>query len=283
MFLRTKKTAAGMVNRYFLWIGGKQVRMGRRSKFGSASKLKKPEDLKEFEWTIVDRERYYLRLPAGKTPRDFSVREPVEISGVAVSGTSRHVIVRNLILRDYWNDGLNIHNTARGIVFENTAALFCGDDGASAHNDCETTIRNFVSIGNATGICHIGNAVTVHENVYISGIDSRDLFLLSLENSLCNVYVDGSAPGPLVIRGSGETPMTGSLENCLFWNHGGKNRIDLTPSLRYDKVGIYGYSSRNRLPPGITVLKHAPEKEIEAAREKLFSLFGGKLEKELKR
>lgn len=280
LFLRKKKTASSMVRRYFMWMEGKPVRMGQKSKFASEQKLKKPDELSPFEWTIQNDEEYYLRLPVGKSIQDYSLREPVIVSGLALSGSTSHIVFRNFIVREFWNDGLNLHHQAKNIVFENTVALFCGDDGASSHEECEITIRNFISIGNATGICHVGNAVTRHENVYITGNDSREVYLLSKENHLQHVYVNGTAPGPFSIKGSKNTKVSGTLQNCLFYNRIPGNKAIFEPALECRSVHLAGYDT-DGLPEGISLADRPIEKELETARQKIFAIFAGRIEREL--
>ena len=62
-----KDPGESMVWRFFLLFDGKQQRREQHSK-RKCGKLKKPEELNPFEWTLVDRTMLYFRLPEGKTP-----------------------------------------------------------------------------------------------------------------------------------------------------------------------------------------------------------------------
>lgn len=109
-----------------LLFDGKQQRMEQHSK-RKCGKLKKPEELNPFEWTLVDRTMLYFRLPEGKTPETVRGELPRLANGVGVYGGSEYVVVKNLIAKHFWNDGYNIHNASKNITFENIAAISAGD------------------------------------------------------------------------------------------------------------------------------------------------------------
>ena len=52
-FVCRRPDVSSMVDRYFMVIGGRIVRMGRFSKGGKAAPLRPPESLKPGEWTAV--------------------------------------------------------------------------------------------------------------------------------------------------------------------------------------------------------------------------------------
>lgn len=91
--------------------------------------------------------------------------------------------------------GFNIYDNCRNIIFENVASLHDGDDRISAHGSNEIAVRDYVSIGNATGICHIDDSKGVHENVYIAETKGHDLFLVNRKNVFREVAAESQAPG----------------------------------------------------------------------------------------
>lgn len=80
-------------------------------------------------------------------------------SGVRFRGAS-HWIIRNVHVRGAGNDGFNYHHdekgdkadtaTAKDIVVENCSAMFNGDEGTSAHEDYEVTVKDSVFAFNAS-------------------------------------------------------------------------------------------------------------------------------------
>ena len=120
--MKIKDPGEAMVWRFFMLFDGKQQRMGQHSKRECAP-MKKPEELKPFEWTLLNRTDLYFRLPDGQTPETVRVEIPRIYNGVGVAGESEHIIVRNLIVKHVWNDGYNIHHASKNIAFENVAAI----------------------------------------------------------------------------------------------------------------------------------------------------------------
>lgn len=92
--------------------------MQRTSK-GPSAPLKKAEDLKPGEWTFVtDTSRmkpggqlifgaFYVKLEPGRKLADARIAAPMRSNGVALSGTNRHLVVRNTVATHVYNDGYN--------------------------------------------------------------------------------------------------------------------------------------------------------------------------------
>ncbi|RBP38522.1 hypothetical protein DES53_11140 [Roseimicrobium gellanilyticum] len=177
---------------FFLW-DDKINRMSRCSK-GPSQPLKKPADLLPGEWTYVKEETaFYVKLPADKPLDSVRIRYPLRSSGVVFSREGSHLAVRNITATHVHNDGFNIHGAQRALTFENIAAIECGDDGFSAHEDGDCRIDGFVSIGNATGLCDTGTSRTYYKNVYIKDCVGYDLFFIGLEHSVENAIIESSA------------------------------------------------------------------------------------------
>jgi hypothetical protein len=208
---------------FFLWSGAMN-RMGRLSK-GPSAPLKKPEELQANEWTYVQTEEaFYLRLPEGQSLDDAKIRYPARSSAVAEGSQGSHLVVRNVTGTHVYNDGYNIHGAQRHLVFENIAAIECGDDGFSAHEDVDCQIDGFVSIGNSTGLCDTGTSQTHYKNVFIKDCLSYDVFFIGLAHSMENALVESSAVRAFSLDGSrltGDDICTLTLRNVLIRRVGG--------------------------------------------------------------
>lgn len=183
--------------RFFMIFDGKLERMGRLSKW-NRTPFKNKKELTPFEWTLSNGVVSF-RLPDGKTPADIGVEYPAASNGVSLAGNqTRNVVIKNIIARNFLNDGFNIHQKCINIHFENIAAFGCGDDGLSAHTASIVSVKNYVSWNNSTGVCHVGDkTVSRQENVLISGSVSRDILCLNPKNAFINLVVFGRAPGGL--------------------------------------------------------------------------------------
>jgi hypothetical protein len=150
-----------------------------------------------------------------------NIRYPARSSGVIESGRGAHLVVRNVIATHVYNDGCNIHGAQRACVFENIAAIECGDDGFSAHEDAECRIDGFVSIGNSTGITDTVSSVTHFKNVFIRDCLGYDVFFIGdSPHSIENAIVESSAARALDVgQHTDRTQLeagTVRLKNVLF-------------------------------------------------------------------
>jgi len=141
---------------------------------------------------------------------------------VVESISAAHLVVRNVISTHVYNDGYNIHGVTRDCRFENIAAIDCGDDGFSAHDDCECFIDGFVSIGNSTGLTDTVDSVTHFKNVYMKGNLGHDVFFIGeAAHSIENGLIESSAEHGLSVGISGTRTFDGAtcpvvLKNVLF-------------------------------------------------------------------
>jgi hypothetical protein len=231
---------AAMLGRwYFLW-DGRMNHMQRTSK-GPSAPLKKPEELKPDEWTFVkDPSRmkpggqlifgaFYVQLAPGRKLAAARIAIPARSNGVALSGTNRHLVVRNTIATHVYNDGYNIHGVSRDCLLENIQAIDCGDDGVSAHDDCQCRVRGLVSSGNSTGICDVGDSVTEYDGVLIRDCLGHDLYFLEYNrHTVRNAVVLSSACRTLVVTGGPERPAarcTLTLDNVYIRRMSGVNDV----------------------------------------------------------
>jgi len=222
----------GILMRWFMVFDGKMQRMGRCSK-GPSLALKKPAELALNEWTYVKEEdALYVRVKPGA-----KVIAPIRSSGVAISGTCRHLTIRNVTATHVYNDGYNIHGWCRNVIFENIKAIECGDDGVSAHDDCEITVDGLVSQGNATGITDTNDSVSHYRNVTIRDCDGFDLFFIgNNSHSVINAEIHSRAARTLTLdgtRGDGGR-CTLRLENVKLLREGPANEMRVTANSRLE-------------------------------------------------
>jgi hypothetical protein len=217
------------LGRWFFVFDGKMNHMGRTSK-GPSAPLKKVEELQAGDWTYVPdapitrdarhiKGAFYIKIDPAKTLADYRIEAPIRPNGVSLSGRCEHLVIRNVTSTHVHNDGYNIHGYTRDIVFENIKAIECGDDGVSAHDDCQIRVNGLVSIGNSTGICDVGDSVSHYNRVFIKDCLGHDLYFLDTnEHSVSNSVVQSSAWRGLVVTGRADTNKvcTLTLDNVLI-------------------------------------------------------------------
>lgn len=195
------RTDDAIVARWFLLIDGKMQRMGRCSK-GPSEALKTPGDLLPDEWTYVkDEDAFYLKIGKQQDLDTANIRYPKRSSSVVFASTGSSITVRNLTATHPYNDGFNIHGAQYNLNFENIRAIQCGDDGFSAHEDATCTIKGFISIDNATGLCDTGTSRTHYRDVFIQGCHGFDLYFIGQQHSLKNARVESIAARPFWVDG----------------------------------------------------------------------------------
>ena len=213
LYVKDIELKKNILCRFFLVFNGKINRMGRALK-GTLAPLKKHSELKPGEWTYDElNKKLYLRLLPGGKIKDIA--EPILSlsSGVKVVNSCENIVIKNLIVEFFWNDGFNIHGDNKNIKFENIFARFNGDDGISAHETSDISVNNYVSIGNATGICHIQDSISRNENIYIKDSASIDLCTMNKANTFKNIMISSFSSHGLVVGGG-----TDNFENGFFQN-----------------------------------------------------------------
>jgi hypothetical protein len=214
---------------FFLW-NGKMSHMGRTSK-GLRPPFKAVADLQADEWTYVAAEdTFYIKLAPGADLDAANIRYPARGNGVAMGLTCSHVLIKNVICAHPYNDGCNIHGLVRDARFENITSFECGDDGFSAHDDCQCEIDGFVSIGNSTGLADAGSSVTHYRHVLIRDCLGIDLLLIGDgEHSITDGVILSRAHTALSldpVSGGGRRPTRLTLTNVLF------RRLEGAPAMR---------------------------------------------------
>ncbi|HEY5313744.1 MAG TPA: hypothetical protein VIK18_14550 [Pirellulales bacterium] len=233
--------------RWFFLYAGRINRMGRTLK-GKNAPYKKPAELAIGEWTYQrDENAFYLKIDPQKTLADYRIQYPARGAGVQVSGDCAHLVIRNLVAMHVYNDGFNIHGKTRDVRYENIQSIECGDDGFSAHDDCDSVIDGFISIGNSTAIANAGRCSTTNNRVFADKNVGTDLlFLGSGVHTLTNSHIRCAGAYSLRLYGADayDNVCTLKLENVLLERAGETSplRIDHNGALEADHVTLLGLS-----------------------------------------
>ena len=309
VFSCKRKMGYNYASRFYFVNNGKINRMGRFTKSVGGKGWKNPEKLNPGEWTITDtwtgpkasrpRMREFIftvRLPEGaKTLADSGIEEvlPHRGNGIGINGESSWINFRNVIVKNFINDGYNIHHNIRNVRFDNIAAVDCGDDGISAHETALIYIKNFVSIGNSTAACHIQQAECHHENIYAEKTLGKDISMHDSVNcTFKNVWINGDAFGGSALYNRKNENIKCSFENVNIFNRqpGKKAVFEIKTAgkaeFSFKNTNLANYVSVTPFE-GINVVKDEKEKKamqekLAEVRKEMFALFGGNLEKALK-
>ncbi|MEN6641820.1 MAG: right-handed parallel beta-helix repeat-containing protein [Armatimonadia bacterium] len=179
--------------------------------------------------------KLYFRPAAGKQPADYDLQMSVRISGIMTTGAGQ-IIVRNLTAMHFYNDGFNIHNGSAPIWFENIKGLWNGDEGFSAHENCECFVRNAEFSNNYWhGIADVTIARTYYQNIVVRNNRSKGIYLIGGTHGITDSVVSGS-PDQIVLSPSDGTnvpalaadPMrvsTTNLRNVLVQSAAGETGL----------------------------------------------------------
>jgi len=226
-----------IIQRWFMLWNGKMNHMGRTSK-GIRAPFKKPEDLQADEWTYVAAEdSFYVKLAPDQDLDAAKIRYPRRSAGVIESISGSHLLVRNITSAHVYNDGCNIHGMTRDCRFENITSLECGDDGFSAHEDCQCEIDGFVSIGNSTGLADVGSSHTHYRHVIIRDCLGVDVLVMGDgDHSIEDGVITSTAHSPLTLDGqTGRDGHSGALrlKNVRFERAGAPAEISVGKGMRF--------------------------------------------------
>jgi hypothetical protein len=211
-----------LIQRIFFMFAGQVQRMNRTSK-GPKADFKNPQDLAPGEWTFhQDTKAFFLRIAEGEKLADAKIEIPMRNSGVRISGSpNEHLVIRNITSTHFWNDGFNIHNHSKDLLFENIRSFENGDDGISAHEACEYEVNGFVAARNSTGVCNIQEAVCKLNNLYLAGNYGMEFGgYEATRYEMRNSVIDAStAAKPIVVMGHTKTNQICRLlmENVLVY------------------------------------------------------------------
>jgi hypothetical protein len=161
---------------------------------------KSDTELKPLEWFWKGGELFF-RPAEGKTPADYHLQMSVRVSGIMTTGAGQ-IIVRNLTAKHFYNDGFNIHSGSGPMWFENILGLWNGDEGFSAHENCECHVRGGEFSNNYWhGIADVGLARTYYQNLVCRDNRSKGIYLIGGMHTVTDSEVSGS-PEQIVLSAS---------------------------------------------------------------------------------
>jgi hypothetical protein len=126
-----------------------------------------PSKLKPGQAGFTEEGGLYFRWPVGKLPGKSRIILPPKEGTSAVTIACSHIIVRNITAKYASNDGFNIHGKWVGVQLEDVKAFSNGDEGISAHDEVEMSVRRAEVAWNgstAGGVADVNQCVTAYEN-----------------------------------------------------------------------------------------------------------------------
>lgn len=167
----------------------------RYSKATAADKLQ-PE-----QW-FWEKGLFHFRPAAGKSIQDYDLElTTTRDCGFAVAGPG-FIVVRNLTCEHFWNDGFNIHSGSAPVWFENIRGVWNGDEGFSAHENCECYVRGAYLAHNFWhGIADVNLCRTHYTDVTIENNVYRGILIEGGVHSFTDCRVSGSPVNIALTRG----------------------------------------------------------------------------------
>ena len=134
----------------------------------------------------------HFRPAEGKAPADYGLEMSVRISGVLTNGAGQ-IIVRDLTCQHFFNDGFNIHGGSAPMWFERIRGNWNGDEGFSAHENCECHVRDAeFSHNQCHGIADIDLARTHYSGITVRDNVLKNIFFIGRLHSVIDSEVSGS-------------------------------------------------------------------------------------------
>ena len=211
--LKRRQLKKTLFDRHLLIRNGKANRMGRSPSIRKA--FPKPVDLKDgdFSWHPEDEKTGWLYVKGSMKNLEWSVRA----AGVATSGASRGVTIRNLHARHALNDGYNIHGDCRGLTCEDLTAYENFDEGFSAHDTCTAKIIRGRFWENDHAVADVNFADTDYEDCEFSQSVSTELLFSGGRHTLKNCRIIDSAPTAFSLSVGSHPRIEGkSLGHCVL-------------------------------------------------------------------
>jgi len=161
---------------------------------------KSPTELLPEQW-FWQKGVLYFRPAEGKTPGDYDLEMSVRISGLMTTGAGQ-IVVRNLTCEHFHNDGFNIHGGSAPIWFEDITGRWNGDEGFSAHENCECYVRTAALVHNQChGIADVNLARTHYSGLTVRDNVLKGIFFIGGFHSVIDSEVSGS-PINIALAGS---------------------------------------------------------------------------------
>lgn len=117
----------------------------------------------------------WFRPATGRHPRESRLSGYFRVSGVVIKDAS-NIVVEDIVVENFSNDGINVHGDSTGLVFRNVISRNNGDDGFSIHDTVQAKVEGLHAFGNDYGIQDIGTsrsdfAGSLIESNRIYGVD----------------------------------------------------------------------------------------------------------------
>lgn len=200
-----------LFDRHLLIRDGKAIRMGRSPSIRKA--FPKPGELKEgeFSWQPAEEKTGWLYVKGFVKGLEWSVRA----AGVATSGASRGVTIRNLHARHALNDGYNIHGDCRGLICTDFTAYENFDEGFSAHDTCTAKVARGRFWGNDHAVADVNFADTDYEDCEFRESLSTEVVFSGGKHTLKNCRIVATAKTAFSLSTGGHPKIEGrSLGRC---------------------------------------------------------------------
>lgn len=193
------------------------IRDGKANRMGRSPSIKKdfpePANLKtgEFSWQPADEKTGWLYVKGSVQGLEWSVRS----AGVATSGASRGVTIRNLHARHALNDGYNIHGDCRGLTCLDFTAYENFDEGFSAHDTCTASVVRGRFWRNDHAVADVNHADTDYEECVFRDSLSTEVLFSGGKHTLKNCRIIASASTALSLSSGSHSKIEGkSLGVC---------------------------------------------------------------------
>lgn len=183
--LKRTKLKRTWADRHLLIRHGKAVRMGRSPSIRKAFPQPAALVADEFSWELADMENGWLYVRGSTVGLEWSVRA----AGVATSGPSRDVTIRNLNCRHALNDGFNIHGDCRGLKCYDISGYENFDEGFSAHDTCTAWVTRGSFWGNDNAVADVNHADSYYEDCSFRDSLSTEVLFSGGKHRLVNCRI----------------------------------------------------------------------------------------------
>jgi hypothetical protein len=193
-----------------------------------------------------------ITLPPGVPPEGWEISTRYFV--VRVQDASHHVY-RNIRATGATNDGFNLHGKGADLRFENIEAFNNADEGYSAHDTIESSIKGGRFRANDNGLGNIGDSVTTIEDVDAWDNLGYGVFMRQCALNARNLRAWGNGKAQIHLHGGA----TVDLENVAAH----------TPSFASAPWVTYFESRTKSLMPPLTIaadVKRKREKNVRVEK-----------------
>ncbi|MEI6425663.1 MAG: hypothetical protein WCP55_25845, partial [Lentisphaerota bacterium] len=171
-----------------------------------APMLSAKERLQPGQWCGEGKCMYYYP-PAGKSVESLSIECAVVTNALSLNGETAWVTVQNLNVRHPNDDGYNLHGHVTHVEFINCNAFQCGDQGFSAHDQCESVVDGAVYEQCSQGVANVnGGGFSITRNAIIRNCRGPAFLIqgAARHELTDSILIDNSAPAQVAIEGASQ-------------------------------------------------------------------------------